>query len=284
MTDGAGRASRRQSVTMQRRSRRESGQSAVETAIVMPLFVFIIFGMIQLGLLHQARLMTKYAAYKAVRAGSLSRAKPDVMKNAATAVLLPLLAKTSPLRSGDDRFQPQYQVYKVRSASDYQTGIQQVTSNLKGPYDREMVEITICAPTGNGGKGKDFDDYRNAGDDGNAWKQFDDLKLAIQVTLYMPLYIPYVNGLIWWAARGEDSDGARAETMRNLRLKSSRSDNTDRKAANGVWTLKELEGQAKRGNYIMPVRAAYTMRMMSNYDDSVTFDSKNNCHVNWKKK
>lgn len=267
---------------MQRRSRRESGQSAVETAIVMPLFVFIIFGMIQLGLLHQARLMTKYAAYKAVRAGSLNRAKEEVMKNAATAVLLPMLAKTSPLRGGDARFQPQYQVYKVRSASDYQTGFQQVSTNLKGPYDREMVEVKICAPNSDAAKDKDFDDFRTNTSD---WKGFDNTKLAIQVTLYMPLYIPYVNGLIWWAARGEDGGegGGVGDTMRTLRMK-ARDDNTDRKSQNGDWTLAKLTEQAKKGNYIMPVRASYAMRMMSNFDENVKFESKNPCHIPWKKK
>ena len=75
---------------------RESGQAAVETAIVMPLFVFTLLGMLQLGLLHQSRLLTKYAAYKAVRSGSINRGEVKVMENAAIAVMLPLLAKSAP--------------------------------------------------------------------------------------------------------------------------------------------------------------------------------------------
>ena len=71
-------------------SHRQSGQAAVETAIVMPLFVFIILGLLQLGLMHQAHLMAKYASYKAVRAGSLNRGDKEVMRRAALAVLLPL--------------------------------------------------------------------------------------------------------------------------------------------------------------------------------------------------
>lgn len=282
MTDGAGAGSRRQSFTMRRRFHRESGQSAVETAIVMPLFVFIIFGMIQLGLLHQGRLLAKYAAFKAVRAGAINRAKKDVMTNAATAVLLPLLAKTSPIHSGNaDGPQPQYQVYPVRSASDFKTGFSQVANNLRGPYDREMVDVTICVPNTNDGKGKDFDDFRSNGSD---WKAFDNTKLAIQVTLFMPMYIPYANGMIWWAARGEDTDSARADTMRVIRLKGSKNNATNRTAPNGKWTLEELTSQAKQGNYIMPIRASYAMRMQSNFADDVTFESTNPCHVNWKKK
>jgi hypothetical protein len=48
---------------------RESGQVEVETAIVLPVVTFLLLGLIQLGLLHQARLMAEYAAYRAVRNG-----------------------------------------------------------------------------------------------------------------------------------------------------------------------------------------------------------------------
>ena len=60
----------------------------------MPLFVFIILGLLQLGLMHQAHLMAKYASYKAVRAGSLNRGDKAVMRRAALAVLLPLTTGT----------------------------------------------------------------------------------------------------------------------------------------------------------------------------------------------
>ena len=42
---------------------KDSGQAFVETAITMPLFVFVILGTLQLGLMHQAHALTKYAAY-----------------------------------------------------------------------------------------------------------------------------------------------------------------------------------------------------------------------------
>src|SRR5882672_3137010 len=71
---------------------RDSGQAFVETALTMPLFVFVILGTLQLGLMHQAHALTKYAAYKAVRAGALRHAKKDVMERAAVAVLLPMIS------------------------------------------------------------------------------------------------------------------------------------------------------------------------------------------------
>jgi hypothetical protein len=256
---------------------RESGQAAVETAIVMPLFVFTLLGMIQLGLLHQSRLLTKYAAYKAVRAGSINRGKVKVMENAAIAVMLPLLAKSSPRWSGSGRHQPQYMVYNVGDAGKYGDAYADVVSSRGNQaFGKKMVEVTICGPLN--GSMKDFDDHRvNPGD----WKSFEATKLAIQVTTYMPLYIPFANAFIWWAARGEEGP-ARALAMKNLRMKTKTEQAEGRQSPNGSWTLKELQGEAENGNYIMPVRASYAMRMHSNFASQPP--STNECHIPWKKK
>jgi Flp pilus assembly protein TadG len=47
------------------RRRRDSGQSAVETALVLPLVTFMILGTLQLFMLLQAKLMAQYAVYQA---------------------------------------------------------------------------------------------------------------------------------------------------------------------------------------------------------------------------
>ena len=43
----------------------------METALVLPVFVFLILGLLQMGLMSHARVLTKYAAFKAVRAGAV---------------------------------------------------------------------------------------------------------------------------------------------------------------------------------------------------------------------
>lgn len=265
-----------------RRRNRQSGQAAVETAIVMPLFVFILLGTVQLGLLHQARFLTKYAAYKAVRAGSLQEGDEKAIENAAVAVMIPLLSQSSPRHSGDGEKQPQHWVYNVSSASKYKQAYNEVVSSRSNQaFGFKMVETTICSPVGNGAKGKDFDDFKtNTGD----WKGFDATKLAVQVTTYLPLYIPYANAFIWWAARGENTSPGRMQTMKNLRMRTGRTDNRDgeeRKSINGEYTLLKLQSEAEKGNYIMPVRATFSMRMMSNFKNNPP--SKNQCHIPWKK-
>ena len=50
---------------------KESGQAMVETAIIIPLFIFILLGILQMGLIYQAKVLLKYAAYRAARTGPI---------------------------------------------------------------------------------------------------------------------------------------------------------------------------------------------------------------------
>lgn len=67
------------------------GQAAVETALTMPLLVFMILGAIQLFMLMQARILAQYAASRAVRAGAQSFGDCFTMYDTAHLVLLPAI-------------------------------------------------------------------------------------------------------------------------------------------------------------------------------------------------
>jgi hypothetical protein len=71
------------------RSDRQSGQAAVETALTMPLLLFMVLGIMQLGLLMQARALTQYAVYRATRAGSMNHGDCIPMMHSAIATLTP---------------------------------------------------------------------------------------------------------------------------------------------------------------------------------------------------
>lgn len=64
-------------------------QVLVETVFVVPLMLFMILGILQLAMLHQARLQTEYAAYQAARAGIVWNANHSKMMNAAFVALIP---------------------------------------------------------------------------------------------------------------------------------------------------------------------------------------------------
>src|SRR5688500_4861563 len=76
---------------------RQSGQAAVESALVLPLMVFMVLGILQLTLIQQAKLMTEYAAYQAARAGSVWNGSAERMHDAALVALLPTIHRTDDL-------------------------------------------------------------------------------------------------------------------------------------------------------------------------------------------
>ena len=73
----------------ERASRAQSGQAMVESAIVIPLMVFLILGVIQLVMMQHARIMTEYAAFNAARSGVVWNADRAFMESAAIISLLP---------------------------------------------------------------------------------------------------------------------------------------------------------------------------------------------------
>jgi hypothetical protein len=72
---------------------RESGQSASEFLVIFPVLVFLVFGIIQFGLLYQGRATLNYATLLAARAGATHNGHAGEMRNALARGLLPLFAK-----------------------------------------------------------------------------------------------------------------------------------------------------------------------------------------------
>ncbi|HYH96523.1 TadE family protein [Hyalangium sp.] len=226
------------------RGEAESGQAAIEAAIILPLFVFLILGTLQLGLMHQARLMTKYAAFRAVRAGSLHNARKDDMERAALAAVLPLLSEG---RGGGEYIQP------ITRAEDFQRkwGAQGVSSNTMPDTKLPYVDVTLCGPTRRevsaGARELDFDDPRFAASDG--WRASHRTKLRIQVTLHYRMPIPFANWVI-------HSIALQRELPWLMRM------GRHERRPHGFDS--RYEAAADKGVYILPIRAAYTMRMQSN--------------------
>ncbi|MBE4747490.1 pilus assembly protein [Corallococcus sp. ZKHCc1 1396] len=237
------------------RGRGESGQVAVETAIVLPLFVFLLLGILQLGMMHQARLLTKYAAYKAVRAGSLHNADVEVMERAALAVLLPMVSQAG--GGGAEVLKP------IASASDFaqkwnSSGISQ---NKMPDADLKYAQVHICGPLKaditsgtHANKELDFDDPRVAS--GGDWAESLRTKLSIQVTFNYRLPIPFADVTIFNIARGQKA------LPYVLRL--GKEENHTKKSYVDFRT-DPLDAAAENKLYILPIRATYIMRMHSNF-------------------
>jgi TadE-like protein len=75
----------------------QSGQAAVEAALILPLMVFFTLGLVQLTMIQHARLMTDYAAFQAARTGVVWNGNNERMHDAAIMALLPTLGRTDTL-------------------------------------------------------------------------------------------------------------------------------------------------------------------------------------------
>jgi TadE-like protein len=259
--------------------RRRSGQAAVETAIVMPLFLFCMMGFFQIMLMHQARLVTKYAAYKAVRTGALQRNDVQKMTRAALAVVTPMTLLEANGRMGN------IQRFSEMEGNQY----------AGGP---PVVEVTICAPVSgmvrNGlgpsidfdepsdtqGPGSDWGNQPDLGGTGN-WRAYDSNKLSAQVLYNYRMFIPFVNALLFNLVRAQE----KTDVMRSTRVGlgySGFQQETASKDANGNGR-KVQEYADTPGEYFMPIRASYVMRMHSNLN-AQDLPARSNCIVPFRKR
>lgn len=256
----------------------DSGQALVETAIVMPLFVFLLLGTIQLGLLHQAHLLTHYAAYKAVRAGSLNHADRDVMRRAAAAALLPMISWQD---NGRENVMP------VTSAVSYVQKVQMVRAMALAVAP---VEVTVCGPTRNNVRATtgidpaarraaqeiQFDAPLNIAQ--ADWRASDRTKLRIEVTFNYRMPIPFANMILYKIARGQED----AELLWLTRL--GKPDFTARRRE--ARFLHDAMAAAGLG-YTLPLRASYAMRMMSDLypaRSGFALPTSNECHIPFPKR
>ena len=208
------------------------GQVLVETAIIMPIMIFVVLGAVQLMLIAHARVMTEYAAYCAARAGIVHNGNWNVMQNAAMVAALPLYART------DDAQHFIIAWAKVKGAAEATQAIDQTMGTVERMLgdligveisgiapDVSIIKVRVTSPTGD-----DFAAYR-------AWIQdrqdaaaardpygtlaypdnareidFDDLeflaehpsagRLGIELRVLFPLKIPLVNAImfnLWYA-------------------------------------------------------------------------------------
>lgn len=272
----------------------------VETAIILPVFVFLLLGILQLGLMHHGRLMAKYAAYKAARAGSVHRVQHDKMVNAALAVVVPVAGRDSVLGAP----------YRTTSGAEYAQAFRNHADNRQDTIP--IVEVTVCNPLqGMINEGDDFDDPRTlnkgsltqpappapgpaadpndpsavqaqdlsaAGD----WRAFNAAKLQVQVTLYFRLAIPFANWVIYRLAAGQTDAAFRKGPGEKMRWLGWKRDETKSASRTIVSKLGDL---ADRGRYFVPIRQSYAMRLHSNvWDVQRNLPGTNDCKIPWRKR
>lgn len=215
-----------------RGTQRESGQAAVESAIVLPVIVVLTLGILQLAMLQQARLMTDYAAFQAARAGVVWSGSNERMSDAAFLALLPTMGNTSRI----ERLAETYTRARVTDAA-FSLLPWSGLNEVNGQSMRGLVRIDTLNPANYSGlsalwnlRGKadweeiDFDAADTYGEGlpelGARFQKFDDPALpapdqallrrlnvlTIRVRYWYELRIPFANWFVflsWFASNGD---------------------------------------------------------------------------------
>lgn len=242
------------------RAHRQSGQAMVETALVVPLMVFFILGILQLTLMHQARLMLEFAAFSAARSGTVWNMDRDKMKSAAQYALIPT-------------FKPVKDVYEAVAAWK----LPSIDSALAGALGMPLISVEVMRP-----RKSDFG--------GNLEIEFDDTgssakRLATQMTIRVrylyELRIPFANMLIyesWWAAnagtsvRGSNAAYGFMSDSKRILAKLKKPDFSKSCPYTGlnsrdmykIHAISAGLGLVGVKRYLLPMVTTYTIRMQSN--------------------
>ncbi|MFL5348471.1 MAG: TadE/TadG family type IV pilus assembly protein [Hyalangium sp.] len=208
----------------------------MESAITLPMVVFLVLGTLQLFLMLHARIMTQYAAFRATRAGSVSQGNCERMKHAAIAALLPTVTRTdSPARLGS--------AFKKFKDNDY------AAAGLPNFTDK-MIWLIRENPTNIGG-GEDVDFDQGGGP----------MRLEMRLVYWYPMQIPFANWVMTKMFRAEFA--IEDYTASNPLLEAE-------KNADWVAGKNTMEGLIRgeyanrsQKEYVFPIATSYSMRMMT---------------------
>jgi hypothetical protein len=228
--------------------RADSGQAAVETALLLPLLVFLVLGTLQLFLVMQARVLAEYAVFRAARAGSLAYGGCTRMKHAALLTLLPsfdaFLGRAAPYGGtqspadalGDAFFRYRTNHYRLMVSS----------GGAPRPYTGEVVWLdrTYEGLSGAGPEESDFDQPNNR------------QRLELTLTYFFPLRVPFANWVLSAMFLGHTAINPLSPTAqaRWQPISSMQSSNP---------MVDEVRARAATGELVMPVVARYSMKMMT---------------------
>src|SRR6218665_39527 len=220
----------------------QSGQAAVEAALTLPLTLFLVLGTIQFFLLLQARALTEYAVFRAVRTGSVKHGDCVAMTHAATAALLPPFARTDPPEA-------------LGKAFGRHNDNQYHGSGHTGP----IVWLTRARPLRaemRGDEEESFDDPARYG------SLRDVMRLESRIIFWFPMRIPFANWVLnrMFLARW----GLRDYTAHNPLLLTETAHWNERSSAGfDAAIARELVDRSNRREYVFPLQASYSMRMMT---------------------
>lgn len=227
----------------------------VESALTLPLMVFLILGLLQLFLMMQGRLMAEYAAFRATRVGSVRHGDCEAMTHAAILALMPSYYSFlgGPGGSPGERLA---NAFAARRDNRYDGGPGRSNRVLMpdGNHTGSIVWIIRDSPLAAGVPREDehFDQW-DAGI----------VRLETRLVYWFPLKIPFAN---WVIARLTMARwGWRDYTNQNPLMPTEKARWTQGPETLGLEglirdeTLRRLDAE----EYVIPIHASASLRMMT---------------------
>ncbi|RKH43281.1 TadE/TadG family type IV pilus assembly protein [Corallococcus sicarius] len=268
----------------------ESGQALVESALVFPVMVFLILGILQLGTLHHARLMTEYAAYRSARAGIVNHGDCEIMKKAAFVAVLPTLGPPKASSGGapatgrvdtllnlarvNDAYTDPKLVRENQTFQDQGADLERLRVEVLNPRRSQLPTLFASYGSHMQGRELDYDDIRNA-------QVIEANLLTVRVTYFYEMRIPFANWQLHAFYMGReflnDIRGGPNFTTQHVGG-GSPTKYLEAKGASRDADHQKISTLAGNRTFVIPVIATYSMRMQSNLLNSATYGP-NSCAV-----
>jgi hypothetical protein len=230
----------------------ELGQAAVETAIVLPLMVFMLLGVLQMSLAYQARLLNEYAAYKVARSASVYRLDCDHMIGAGLMALVPSV--------GLGQLFPDTQ---AGMRQRYVATARTLIGDNRPPNRGVNIPLIRVHYWVSGYTGRPFDQQLEQAQ-GDV-----PMKVHIRLAYFFEYRIPFANWIIsrvWLASQTGQAWATGADPITPVRRTVGRVT----RATETSWDVDVVQ-QALRSNYFtVPLVSTWSMRMMSDPIDGNT--------------
>lgn len=237
--------------------RRESGQAAVETALTLPLVLFVLLGSLQLFLLSQSRLLAQYAVFQATRVGSLNHGACTPMTHAALLLVLPAVHsflgdRTLPGATPGERLGQAF----GRFRHNHYLGYKGAGWSAPGTDSEALLWLVREQPVPTAADVAAFDQPLPRAD------RREPLRLEVRMVFWAPLRIPFADWVFSRLAAARL--GLDSYTDQNpLMLTQRASWDAGTPPRLEARTAAELRRRLARGHYMFPIEVSSTMRMMT---------------------
>ena len=178
-------------------ARSEDGQAVVEAALVLPSFLLLLLGLVQLTQVQQARIAADYAAFAAARAGIVMNGDPARMREAAALAVLPVFGRAGSVAA----LAKSLARLEAEEAALAPLGLAPLRIEVHGPVAVDFARYGQHLDR----QELDFDDVRPAAAEANL--------LSLEVQYLYELKVPFANAVlqrIWLTARRNAPPGLRA--------------------------------------------------------------------------